>query len=246
MRKIFQMVGLSFILLGILTNITQAETLMVGCDTDFKPFEFKGDDGKYIGFDIDIWDAVATDLKLNYTLKPMDFYQLIPALRTGAINVAIAGITITSEREKIIDFSYPYFDSGLLVMVRSERKDIYGIGALTDKIIATKEGTTSADFARNIQNKEVKLFPNIEQAYKELLAGSADAVIYDSPALLYYTKTEGKGMVKTVGYMYKRQSYGIAFSQGSLLREKVSLAILKLIEDGRYDIISRKWFGAVP
>lgn len=246
MRKIFQMMGLlSMALVGFI-NITQAETLIVGCDTDFKPFEFRGEDGKYIGFDIDIWDAIATDLKLNYTLKPMDFYQLIPALRTGAIDVAIAGITINSEREKIIDFTHPYFDSGLLVMVRSERTDIYGVGALTDKVIATKEGTTSADFALNIQNKKVKLFPNIKQAYDELLAGSADAIIYDSPALLYYIKTEGKGEVKTVGNVYKRQSYGIAFPQGSYLREKVSIAILNIMEDGRYDIISRKWFGAVP
>jgi glutamine transport system substrate-binding protein len=243
MRKIFQIIRLLPIILIAITHATQAETLVVGCDTDFKPFEFKGNDGKYIGFDIDIWDAIATDLKLNYTIKPMVFNQLIPALKAGDIDVAIAGVTINSEREKIIDFSHPYFDSGLIVMVRSDRTDIYGIGALTDKVVATKEGTTSAEFASNIQNKNLKLFPNIEQAYSELLSGSVDAIIYDSPAVLYYIQTEGKGRVKTVGYPYKKQSYGIAFPQGSPLREKVSIAILDLMESGRYEIISRKWFG---
>lgn len=246
MRRGFQLMWLLAVLLVALSQIALAGDLVVGCDTDFKPFEFKGDNGKYIGFDMDIWEAVAADLKLGYTLKPMDFYQLIPALTKGEIDVAIAGMTITSEREKVIDFSYPYFDSSLIIMVRAERSDIYGIGALTDKVIATKEGTTSADFALNIQHKDMKLFPNIDQAYKALLNGSADAVIYDAPTLLYFIRNEGKGKFKSVGNTYKRQSYGIAFPQGSPLREKVSIAILNLIEDGRYEIISRKWFGAVP
>ncbi|MBN1849865.1 MAG: transporter substrate-binding domain-containing protein [Deltaproteobacteria bacterium] len=246
MRKRFQVIWLLVFLVIAPCQMAQAEDLVVGCDTNFKPFEFQGPDGKYIGFDMDVWKAVAEDLGVRYTLKPMVFHQLIPALTKGEIDVALAGMTITSEREKSIDFSYPYFDSSLIIMVRAERMDIYGIGALIDKVIATKEGTTSADFALNIQHKDVKLFPNIDQAYKELLNGSADAVIYDAPTILYFIKNEGKEMFKSVGSTYKRQSYGIAFPQGSPLREKVSIAILSLIEDGRYEVISRKWFGAVP
>ena len=96
-------------------------------------------------------------------------------------------------------------------MVRSNEQKISGIEDLGDKVVATKLGTTSADFAKKFKSKEVKLFPNIVGAYMELQTGGADAVIFDTPAILWYIKTEGKDMVKTVGPMYQGQSYGIAF-----------------------------------
>ena len=236
-----------FITLTGWTSLSKAgSTIAVGVDINLKPFSFKEEDGKYAGFDIDIWKALADDLGLNYELRPMNFEKIIPSLKSGSLDVAIAAITINSEREKIIDFSYPYFDSGLSVMVKADRQDIYGIGALADKVIATKKGTTSAEFAHNIMQKKVILFSDIETAYKALLSGSADAVIYDAPSVLYYIKTEGQGKLKSVGRRYKQQTYGIAFPQESPLREQVSIALLKLIENGKYDTISRKWFGNVP
>jgi glutamine transport system substrate-binding protein len=226
-------------------GVASAKDLVVGCDTNFMPFEFKEGD-KYVGFDIDLWDAIAKDLNLKYKLQPMDFNGLIPALQTGNIDAAIAGMTIKSKREEVVDFAYPYYDAGLLLMVRADAKGISGVEDLADKVVATKLGTTSADFAKNLKNKEVKLFPNIDAAYLELRSGGADAVIFDSPAILYYIKTEGKEAVKTVGPLYQGQSYGIAFPQGSELREKVSISILKFMEDGTYASIYKKWFGTEP
>ena len=229
-------------------DIVQAQSeksVVVGIDINLKPFSFKDGAEKYVGFDIDIWQTLADDIGLAYEFKPMDFEQIIPALQNGFIDVAIAAITITSQREKVIDFSYPYFDSGLSVMVRADREGIYGIGTLDDKVIATKNGTTSAEFSQSILSRKVLLFPDIEMAYRAVLSGAADAAIYDAPALLYYIKIKGEGKLKSVGPRYQRQSYGIAFPQGSPLREQVNQELLKLIEIGRYDIISRKWFGNV-
>jgi glutamine transport system substrate-binding protein len=222
-----------------------AKDLVVGCDTNFMPFEFK-QEGKYVGFDIDFWDAIAKDLGLKYKLQPMDFNGLIPALQTGNIDVAIAGMTVKSKREEVVDFAYPYYDAGLFLMVRSKEQKISGVEDLGDKVLATKLGTTSADFAKKFKTKEVKLFPNIDGAYMELRTGGADAVIFDSPAILWYIKTEGKTDVKTVGPLYQGQSYGIAFPQGSKLREKVTITILKFMEDGTYNKIFKKWFGTEP
>ncbi|HQN79233.1 MAG TPA: transporter substrate-binding domain-containing protein, partial [Syntrophales bacterium] len=88
--------------------------------------------------------------------------------------------------------------------------------------------------------------PNIDGAYLELQAGGADAVIFDSPAILYYIKTEGQGKVKTAGPLYQGQPYGIAFPQGSPLRDKVSVTILKFMEGDVYKNLYRKWFGSDP
>jgi len=246
MRKGIRLFLAALCAVAFLAGTAQAKELVVGCDTNFMPFEFKGPDGEYQGFDIDLWAAIAEDLGLEYKLQPMDFNGLIPALQSANIDVAIAGMTIKSKREEVVDFAFPYYDSGLLLMVRSDEKGIGGIEDLGDKVVATKLGTTSADYAKGIETEDVKLYPNIDGAYMELRTGGADAVIFDKPAILYYIKTTGKGAVKTVGPLYEGQPYGIAFPQGSDLREPVSITILKFMEDGTYDEIYKKWFGEAP
>ncbi len=246
MPRLLNLIRIMLVALAVtVPTRTWAQPIVVGCDAHLEPFEFKGADGKYTGFDIDLWEAIAADLKLDYTLKPMPFEKLLPALEKGEIQVALAAITITAEREKVLDFSYPYFDSGLGLLIRDDREGIHDIGDLTDKIIATKEGTTSARFAREILQKEIKLFPDIAQAYQAVATGAADAAIFDAPALLYHIKTSGQDHLKSVGRRYQQQTYGIALTQGSPLREPINISLLKLIEIGRYDTISRKWFGNV-
>ncbi|HAH14303.1 MAG TPA: glutamine ABC transporter substrate-binding protein GlnH, partial [Pantoea agglomerans] len=77
-----------------LSSTAADKKLVVATDTAFVPFEFKQGD-KYVGFDVDLWDAIAKELKLDYTLKPMDFSGIIPALQTRNVDLALAGITIT-------------------------------------------------------------------------------------------------------------------------------------------------------
>jgi glutamine transport system substrate-binding protein len=222
-----------------------AEELVVGVDTSFVPFEFEKD-GEYVGFDIDMWDAIAKEIGVDYKLQPMDFNGLIPALQTGAIDAAIAGMTIKAEREGVVDFAYPYYDSGLMLMVAADNETIKGPADVRGKVIAVKTGTTSADFAKHLGAKEIRQFPNIDGAYMELRTGRADVAMHDTPNVLYYIKTAGDGAVKAVGPNMSAQSYGIAFPQGSDLREKVTVAILTMMEDGRYAELYRKWFGTDP
>ncbi|WJV55384.1 glutamine ABC transporter substrate-binding protein GlnH [Pectobacteriaceae bacterium CE90] len=222
------------------------KTLIVATDTAFVPFEFKQGD-KYVGFDIDLWDAIAKQLNLNYTLKPMDFSGIIPALQTRNIDLALAGITITENRKQAVDFSDGYYNSGLMVMVRSDNHDINGEKDLNGKILAVKSGTGSVDYAKaNIKTKDLRQFPNIDNAYLELATHRADAVLHDTPNILYFIKTAGNGKFKAVGGSIKAQQYGIAFPKGSDLREKVNGALKTLRENGTYAAIYKKWFGVEP
>lgn len=237
------------LVVALLTSMTvgmaHAKELVVGVDANFMPFEFKID-GKLTGFDVELWDAIAKDLDLKYQWQTMDFNGIIPALQSKAIDAAIAGITIKSDREKVVDFSYPYYDAGLILLVRADNKDIRSVEDLKGKVVATKLGTTSVDFLKSVPTKEVKLLPNTDNLFMELVSGGVDAVFFDSPPLLYYAKNQGKGKVKTVGPLYAGQSYGIAFPQGSELRDKVDVALLKLMETGKYDELYKKWFGTTP
>ena len=218
----------------------------MGCDTGFKPFVFIGSGGSYTGFEVELWRMVAHRQGLAYRLIRMEFKSLVPALAENKIDVALGGITINSAREQIIDFSHAYFQSSLRLLVRASDDTIADIGDLVDKVVATKEKTTSATFVSNIQTQSVMLFPTIDGAYLALHKRKVDAVLFDSPAIANYVQTSGRHIAKIVGRAHQRQSYGIGFQQGSELREKVNLEMLKLIEDGRMDILFRKWFGYVP
>ncbi len=224
----------------------QAKELVVAVDANFMPFEFKVD-GKLTGFDVELFDAIAKDIGLDYKWQTMDFNGIIPALQSRSVDAAIAGITIKSEREEVVDFSHPYYDSGLIILVKADNNDIKVLEDLEGKLVATKLGTTSVDFLKkNVETKDLKLLPNTDNLFMELVSGGVDAVFFDSPPLLYYAQNQGKGQVKTVGPLYQGQSYGIAFPEGSDLREKVNITLLKFMEDGTYDKLYEKWFGVAP
>ncbi|MFB6327167.1 glutamine ABC transporter substrate-binding protein GlnH [Pantoea agglomerans] len=230
-----------------LSSTAAEKKLVVATDTAFVPFEFKQGD-KYVGFDVDLWDAIAKELKLDYTLKPMDFSGIIPALQTRNVDLALAGITITEERKKAIAFSDGYYKSGLQVMVRNNENDIKGISDLNGKVVAVKSGTGSVEYAKaNIKSKDLRQFPNIDSAYMELGTNRADAVLHDTPNILYFIHTAGKGRFKAVGDSIEAQQYGIAFPKGSDdLREKVNGALKTLKENGTYNTLYKKWFGTEP
>ena len=229
-----------------MSGVAFSEKLYVGTDTAFVPFEYKGKDGKYTGFDIELWAEIAKRIDVEYELKPMDFNGLIPGLITGNLDVALAAIFIKSAREEKIDFSHPYFTAGLKVLVSASNKSIKGPADLKGKVVAVKLGTATVEYVETLGAKKVVKFPNIDQAYFEVVTGGADAAMHYTPNVLYYIKTAGNGKVKAVGSDVKAAQYGIAFPQGSALRDKVNVALLKMMEDGAYADLYRKWFNAEP
>lgn len=224
--------------------IAQDKKLLVATDTAFVPFEFK-QDGEYTGFDIDLWEAIAKQAGLSYELRPMDFNGIIPGLQTRNLDVALAGITIRDDRKKVIDFSDPYYESGLAVLVGTNNNDIKTAADLEGKLVAVKIGTATVDYLKeNVPDAKLKLFPNIDNAFLELATGRVDAVVHDTPNLQYFANTAGKGQVKVVGSLKSGDFYGIAFPKGSELVPTVNKALAELRENGQYAAIYEKWFGA--
>jgi glutamine transport system substrate-binding protein len=224
-------------------TLAQGKELLVATDTAFVPFEFK-QDGKYTGFDIELWDAIAKQAGLKYTLRPMDFNGIIPGLQTRNIDAALAGITIRDDRKKVIDFSDPYYESGLAILVGNDNTSIKTAKDLEGKTVAVKIGTATVDYLKdNVPNAKLKLFPNIDNAFLELATGRVDAVVHDTPNLQYFAKTAGQGRVKVVGSLKSGDFYGIAFPKGSDLVPVVNKALKTLHDNGQYDALYTKWFG---
>ena len=227
------------------TQPSRAEDLIVATDTAFVPFEFKEGD-KYVGFDIDLWDAIAEEIGVTYKLQPMDFNGIIPALQTKQVDVALAGITIKEERQKVIDFSDGYYDSGFLLMVPAD-STIKSAEDLKGKVLAVKTGTSATDYAKeHFKDTELRQFPNIDNAYLELQTGRVDAAMHDTPNVLYYVAKAGGDKVKAVGEQMMAHQYGIGFPKGSELVAKVNAALANMKKDGRYNEIYKKWFGTEP
>lgn len=127
--------------------------------------------------------------------------------------------------------------------VQQLRGTINGPQDLPGKRVATINGSTSEGYLRQRHIRATE-FPAVDKAYEALLNKQVDAVVFDAPVLQYFAAREGKGKVITVGQVFRRESYGIAFANGSPLRKPVNNALLQLKENGTYDHLLNKWFNA--
>ena len=235
--------------LTVAAGTVSAETLRVVTDPSFVPFEMMDPEtGEMIGFDMEIIREVADRAGFEVDLNTMDFNGIIPALQTGNVDIAIAGITITEERQQIVDFSDPYYDSGLRVLVRADNDNVEALPDLEGKKIGTKIGSTSYDYLMKSldENDGVTPYPGSSDMYMALMSRAIDAVFYDAPNVGYFASTKGKGKVKTVGKLYEGQQYGIALKKGSEWVDDVNDALAAMKEDGTYKAIYEKWFGEMP
>src|SRR5690625_967019 len=173
------------------------DTYTVATDTSFVPSEFK-EDGEYVGFDIDLINAIADEVGFEIDLETTNFDGIIPGLQTGSFDIALAGIGITEERKKSIDYSDPYYESGLRIGVAVDNEDINGMEDLEGKTVATRLGSTSSAYIKeNIEGAEANEYEQLDQAYLAVENGSVDAVLYDAPNVAYYIQTKGEDRKST-------------------------------------------------
>jgi len=205
------------------------------------------DKGEMVGFDMDLLHEVAERAGFDYDLKLLDFPGIIPALQSGSADIAIAGIYITAVRDKVVDFSDPYYHSGLKLMVAAD-SPIESLNDLAGKSVATKTGSTSAKYLNDEapDDAEIVPFPTSSAMYLALKQGAVDAVLYDLPNISYFVKTGGEGQVKLVGPLYEGADNGLAFPENSPWVDKVNTALASMKADGTYDELYKKWFGEMP
>lgn len=218
----------------------------VGVDTTYPPFEFE-EGGEYKGIDIDIINAIAKDQGIEIELSPMDFGGIIPAMQAGQLDIAIAGMSITDDRKKVVDFSEPYFDAGLTLVVKKGNIDIKTVDDLKGKKVAVKKGTTGATFAAaNAEEKgfEVIQFNDSPAMFQEVSNGNADALIEDYPVIAYAVAQKDLGL-ELVGDRLNGDQYGIAVLKGENeeVLEKINNGLKELKENGKYDEIIKTYLG---
>ncbi|MFL6561768.1 MAG: transporter substrate-binding domain-containing protein [Bacillus sp. (in: firmicutes)] len=218
----------------------------VGVDTTYPPFEFK-DGNDYKGIDIELINAIAKNQGFDIELSPMDFGGIIPAMQANQLDVAIAGMSITDDRKKVVDFSTPYFDAGLTVVVKEDNSNIKSVENLKGKKVAVKKGTTGAKFAQDNASKlgiTVVQFNDSPAMFQEVANGNADALIEDYPVISYAIAQKDLGL-KIVGDRLNGDQYGIAVLKGKNtdLLKKIDAGLAELKKDGTYDKILKTYLG---
>jgi polar amino acid transport system substrate-binding protein len=218
----------------------------VGVDTTYPPFEYK-DGNTYKGIDIDLINAIAKKEGFKIELSPMDFGGIIPAMQANQLDVAIAGMSITDERKKIVDFSDPYFKAGLIVVVKDDNTTIKSADDLKGKTVAVKKGTSGAKFAEDNAAKigyKVVQFNDSPAMFQEVSNGNADALLEDYPVITYAIAQKDLGL-KTVGDRLNGDHYGIAVLKGQNqdVLKKIDKGLEELKKDGTYDKIVNTYLG---
>ncbi len=309
-----------------------------------------GEQTSLTGFSVDLWNAIATRLNEDYTWVQLELDEIFVALETEQVEVAIAAITMTHEREARVDFSHPILDSGLRIAISTDtgstvtgawnalregplvRTFFYFLGfvvlcghilwyaehgqsAIADpyfpgifeafwcvlttmttvgygdiaprrwlgrlaaalvmltgisffgfvlsqftaglvghnhlaiegfedlpgRNIGTVRGTTAESELRRL-GSSVTAAHDIKGMQDLLFNGTVDAIVYDSPVILHLVKQNSQ-RAKTIGDLFARQDYGIAFPENSPWIEPVNRELLELREDGTYEFLCAKWFS---
>lgn len=117
--------------------------------------------------------------------------------------------------------------------------DLYG------KRVGTIDGSTSSAFLDD-RDLDYDGYADLDALIQAFEAGDMDAALFDAPILAFYTSHEGRDVAQMVGAPFRRESYGIALPSGSPLAEPINRTLLELREDGTYDKLYRKYFGATP
>lgn len=218
--------------------------IRVGSETTFPPFEFTEND-KYVGFDLDLADAIIKQMGSKMEFKSMGFDALIPAVQSGQIDMIAAGLDATPERAKQVAFSDVYFkDNGYCIVVRKDNTTINDWADLAGKNVGAQVGTYQVKLAQEAKAAEVKQLDSNSQAWMELQANTLDAVVIDQPVAMYYLKQGAGKDLKIVGTQKDGSGMVFAFKKDNKqLQEGVNKALKELKANGTYDKIYEKWFG---
>lgn len=232
-------------------KLVQPGKLTVCTNIPYEPFQFKDDSGKVVGFDVDIVDLAAKKLGVTQNIVDIDFAVIKSgaAMAAGKCDVAAAGMTITPDRQKNIDFSNPYFDAtqALLAKKGTGAKSLADVKAKGLKLGA-QASTTGLDYVKK-NGFDPTEYADSPKELLALQAGQADVIVQDLPVVLtWLKKPDVAAKFELVTSLDTGEQYGIGLKKGAdpTLLKTINDEIAKAKQDGTYEKIYVKWFGKKP
>ena len=218
--------------------------IKIATESSYKPFSYTDADGKLIGYEIELVDALCAQMKAECEVISQDWDGLIPGLNAQKFDAAIAGMSITPERKEVVEFSDPYFHSGIILI--GKKGDDISVEALKGQPVASQRSTVASQYLQDEHaDADVKLYDTQDNAYLDLTSGRVRAMMSDKVTGIDWLKTEaGKDYeVKGQEISTNDDAMGIAFRKGDPLVAKFNAALAELKANGTYDQITGSYFG---
>ncbi len=230
-------------------SLIKPGTLLVCTHLSYKPFQFKDEAGKVVGFDVDLMDLVAKKLSATQEIVDIAFDQITSGAVFAAkkCDAAAGAVTITDARKQAVDFSDPYFEATQALIVKAD-SSFTDLASLKGKTIAVQTDTTGQIYAE--KNKEangytIKVFEDMPSQLAAVLAGTVQAGINDNGVVFDYAKTNPT--TKVVKEFDTGEQYGFLAQKGNTAMIGVINEVLATSKkDGTYNEIYKKWFGSEP
>lgn len=249
-RRFFFALAISLAVLGLISFLPSCSErptnrLAVGMELAYPPFEMTDAQGHPIGVSVDLAQALGKFLKRDVEIQNIPFDGLIPALKTGKIDLIISSMTATAERAQSIDFSEPYLKTGLCLLV-GKNSTIKSIEDLDQagKTVAVKLGTTGHNYAlQKIKHAKVLVLDKEDACVLEVVQGKADAFIYDQMST-FKNWQRNRDQVRAILKPFQEESWAIGLRKGNQeLAQKVNSFLKEFRSQGGFEELGDRYLS---
>lgn len=238
MKKIFLLFAMIFMFAACGGNKEAAKKVyVVGTNAEYPPFEYV-ENGEIAGFDAEIIKEAAKRMGIEYKWLNTNFDGLIPALQTKKVDIVIAGMSVTPEREKAVNFSIPYLTSNVAIVTNS-KNPIKDMNDLSGKSYGVELGTTKEASARKIDGAEVVPFSSTTGALVALKSGKIDGMVLDESVSSKYIEKNPELVL--VGVMEGEPKAAAFNKDDKELMENFSKVLEEMITDGTVAELREKY-----
>ncbi len=230
-------------------GVKTAGTLVMSTNAEFPPYEYHDSAtdtgiGDFAGIDVEIAKAIAEKMGCELKIEDIAFDSIVPQVNSGMADMGMAGMTVTEDRKKNVDFSDTYAISRQVIVVK-EDSEFVGVEDLAGKRIGVQQGTTGDILASGDKNisEGVERYNKAMEAIQSLSQGMVDAVIVDiEPAKVFVSEVTG---LKILDQEYTLEEYAICVKKGNTeLLDNINAALAVLKADGTLDAIVDKYINA--
>jgi len=230
----------------VLTGPAQAEKLRMGTEGAYAPFNTIDEKGQVGGFDVEIGNALCAKMQVECEWVTSDWDGIIPALLGKKMDAIVASMSITSERQKSVAFTEPYYSNKLQFIAPVNRNIEVSEKGLKGKTVGAQRATIAAQWLEENYGKAVKsrLYDTQEAAYLDLAAGRINLIIADKYVSYDFLQTpEGKGFEFVGEPVFDNDKIGIAVrKEDDVLRDRMNEALKAILADGTYQKINERYF----
>lgn len=220
-------------------------TITVGSDTTYPPFETVNSEGEIVGFDVDVVNAICERINCEPEFQTAAWDGIFPALAQGEFDMVASGVSITPERDEIVDFSDPYLVVNQAITTRVEDasltvEDFTAEGS--ELVLGAQLGTTNAALGEElVGNDRLRVYDTFNSAVQALLNGDVDGVIIDGVTANAFAQQHAGDLVVEIEGL-SSDPLGLVFQEGDPLIDAFNDGLAEIEEDGTLDELVAKWF----